>query len=473
MPISSPGLASGIDIQGIVSKLVALERAPLAPLQQQAAGFQSKLSIYGTIKSMVSALGDAAAKLADTKSWDLVRGASTAPDRVGISVAAGTAPTSMSVEVQSLARAQSNASTAVPAGSAIGSGTLSIQLGSWATGDFVAGSAAAVNVVVEAGDTLSAIATKMNAANAGISATVLRDASGERLLVRSRDTGADLGFRIQATDDDGVNTDGAGLSRLAYDRVAGNFHGMALSQAGVNAQATVNNVPISSASNTVRDALPGITLNLSQVTTSPVELTVLNDKDGMRKNIQAFVDAYNAINGMLATATKYDPDTKVAGSLQGDSTAVGLQNALRGMMRSFTPGGEFTTLADIGIDIKSGGKMSVDSTKLGKALDNPQAVQNLFNADHVDPTAQGFGEKLKTFAEGFAGASGTLTSRSESLREAAKRNTKEQEKVNERAVRAESRYLKQYNAMDAMVGQLNSLNAFVSQQIAQWNKSTG
>ena len=109
---------------------------------------------------------------------------------------------------------------------------------------------------------------------------------------------------------------------------------------------------------------------------------------------------------------------------------------------------------------------------LSSALDNPAAVQNLFNADSVDPTAQGFGEKLKTFAEGFSGASGTLTSRTESLRAAVTRNTREQDNVIARAARAETRYLRQYNAMDAMVGQLNSLNSFITQQIAQWNKST-
>lgn len=142
------------------------------------------------------------------------------------------------------------------------------------------------------------------------------------------------------------------------------------------------------------------------------------------------------------------------------------------MMRSVTPGGAFTTLADIGIEIKSGGKMSINSTKLGAALDNPEAVQNLFNADHTDPTAQGFGEKLKSFAEGFSGASGTLTARTDSLRAAVKRNTVQQDTVIARAARAETRYLKQYNAMDAMVGQLNSLNSFVTQQIAQWNKAS-
>jgi flagellar hook-associated protein 2 len=473
MAISSPGLASGLDVKSIVSQLVALERAPLVPLQQSAAGLQSKLSIYGTIKSMVSALGDAAKKLADPKAWELVKGGSTAPDKVGITVAAGTAPTSMSIEVQSLAKAQSNASVALPAGSPAGSGTLSIQLGSWSTGDFVAGSAAAVEVSIEAGDSLTTIASKINAGRAGVNATVLRDASGERLLVRSNSTGADMGFRMQATDDDGVNNDAAGLSRLAYDGAGGIFHGMALSQAGANAQATVNNVPITSASNTVTDALPGVTLNLSQVTTAPVELTVLNDKEGMRKNVQAFVDAYNAINSMLSTATKYDPDTKVAGSLQGDSTAVGLQNALRGMMRSVTPGGDFTRLLDIGIEIKSGGTMSIDATKLDTALGNPVALKDLFTADTGNATTQGFGRKMEAFATGLLSANGLVTGRSEALKNSATRNTKEQEKVVERAARAEVRLLAQYNAMDAAVGKLNGLNAFVTQQITLWNRNTG
>jgi flagellar hook-associated protein 2 len=473
MAISSPGLASGLDVKSIVSQLVALERAPLVPLQQTAAGLQSKLSIYGTIKSMVSALGDAAKKLADPKAWDLVKGGSTAPDKVGITVAAGTAPTSMSIEVQALARAQSNASVALPAGSAAGSGTLSIQLGSWSTGNFVAGTADAVEVAIEAGDSLTTIASKINAGRAGVNATVLRDASGERLLVRSNSTGEDMGFRIQATDDDGVNNDAAGLSRLAFDGAGGIFHGMALSQAGANAQATVNNVPITSASNTVTDALPGITLNLSQVTTAPVELTVINDKEGMRKNIQTFVDAYNAINSMLSTATKYDPDTKVAGSLQGDATAVGLQNALRGMMRSVTPGGDFTRLLDIGIEIKSGGTMSIDATKLDAAMANPAALKDLFTADTGSATTQGFGRKMEAFATGLLSANGLVTGRSEALKNSATRNTKEQEKVVERAARAEVRLLAQYNAMDAAVGKLNGLNAFVSQQITLWNRNTG
>ena len=332
---------------------------------------------------------------------------------------------------------------------------LSIQIGNWAGGSFAAGAAAAVPVTVAATDTLSDIATKINNADAGVSATVLRDASGERLLVRSSTTGEVNGFQITATDDDGNNTDAAGLSRLAYGGTSGAMHGMSLSQAGANAQATVNSVPISSATNTISDALPGITLNLNKVTTGPVEVGVLQDKDGIRKNLQAFVDAYNAINNMLVTATKYDPDTKTAGSLQGDSTAVGLQNALRRMMGSVTPGGDFQRLSDIGITIKTGGVMSIDNTKLDKAMENPAALQRLFANESSIATEKGFGFKVKAFADGITSDNGLVTTRTEVLRTAITRNGKEQDKINERATRAEARFLAQYNAMDAAVGQLS------------------
>lgn len=468
MPITSPGLASGLDVQSIVSQLVALERRPLAPLQQQAASFQSKLSVFGSIKSMVSALGDAASKLTTANAWDGVRAMSTS-DAVGASARAGTAPTSMSIEVQSLAKAQSNASTAVAQGGTVGSGSLSIQLGSWSGNSFTAGSGAAVNVAIGASDTLGDIATKINQAKAGVNATVLRDASGERLLVRSEKTGVANGFQITATDDDGNNTDAAGLSRLAYTSSGTGTAGMSLSQAGADAQATVNNVPITSASNTVSDALPGITLTLSKVTTGPVEVVVSRDRDTIRKNLQGFVDAYNAINNLLTTSTRYDPDTKVAGSLQGDSTAVGLQTSLRRMMGSVTPGGDFQRLSDVGITIKTGGVMSIDSSKLDKAIDNPEALRRLFANDSAVATDKGFGLKVKAFADALVASNGMVSARADGLRSSITRNGKEQDKVNERATRAEARYLAQYNAMDAAVGQLNGLSAFVNQQVTLWN----
>src|SRR3990167_9070181 len=468
--ISSPGIGSGLGVQSIVSQLVALEKAPLKQLQTQATSFQTKLSTYGTIKSQFSALGDAAAKLASPNGWSSVTATSSNSAAIGVTVAAGAPATSLTMAVQQLAKAQSTASSAVATGSGVGSGSMTIELGAWSGSSFTAGSGTPVSVTINPGeDSLAEIAAKINDADAGVSATVLKDASGERLLVRSKETGLENGFRITVADDDGNDTDASGLSRLAFD--VGNANGMSSSQSAQNALATINGVSISSASNRLADTLPGMTLQLSQVTTEPVEIEVSSDTEAVSANVQAFVDAYNTINTTLATATRYDATTKVAGALQGDSTATGLHNALRSMMRSITANSPYTRLADVGIELQTGGKLSIDSEKFDAALADMDGLKSLFTIETGANTTEGFGRKIQAFAKGLVDAEGLVGNKTTALQASIKRNGVEQDKVNDRALRAQARYLAQYNAMDAAVGKLNGLSAFVSQQITLWNKS--
>ena len=469
--ISSPGIGSGIDVQTIVSQLVALEKAPLAQLEKQASSIQTKLSSYGSIKSQVSALGDAAAKLAGSGGWNAVTASSSNPSAIGVTATAGAPPTSLTMEVTQLAKAQSTASTAVATGAGVGSGSLTIELGSWNAGSFTAGAGAPVSVTINAGeDTLAEIAAKINDADAGVSATVLKDASGERLLLRSRDTGLENGFRITATDDDGNHTDASGLSRLSFDGVSAT--GTSQTQAGQNALASVNGVSITSASNRLTDTLPGMTIQLSQVTTAPVAIDVSTDLEAIRTNVKTFVDTYNALASNLATLTKYDAGSKTAGTLQGDSSAVGLQTALRGMMRSVTASSPFTRLSEVGIEMQTGGTLKLDSKKFDTALASPEAVRNLFTVDTGNAVTQGFGLKMKAFTDGLLSATGLVSSRTAALQKSLDRNEREQDRVEDRAARAEVRYLAQYNAMDANVAKFNALNTFVSQQITLWNKSS-
>lgn len=468
--ISSPGIASGLDIQSIVSQLVALEKAPLTQLKTQATSLQTKLSTMGTIKSQVSALGDAAAKLSKASGWDPVKATSSNPSAVGVTVKAGAPATSITMEVQNLAKAQSTASAAVTTGTAMGTGSMTIELGQWSGSSFTAGSGTPVTIDIEAGDdSLSEIAAKINESDAGVSATVLRDASGERLLVRSKATGEENAFRITVADDDGDDTDAAGLSRLAFG--VGNANGMSRSQSAENAQATINGVPITSASNTLSGTLTGMTIQLSQETTAPVNIDVTNDTEAIRSNVKAFVDAYNTLNTTLTSALRYDEATKTAGPLQGDATTVGLQNALRGMMRSVSASTPYSRLSDVGIELKSGGKLEIDATKMDAALDNLDDLKALFTSTSNEATATGFGWKIKNFAEGLIDADGTVSNKTDALKASIKRNSLDQDRVNEKAARSEKRLLAQYNAMDAAVGSLNGLSAFVSQQIIMWNKS--
>ena len=467
--ISSPGIGSGLDVQSIVSQLVAIERTPLTQLQKQVSTFQTKLSSYGTIKSQVSALGEAANKLATSSGWNAVTASSSNASAVSVTAQSGAPASSLTIAVQQLAKAQSTASSAVANDTAIGGGTMTIELGNWSTGSFVAGGASPVSITIEPGaDTLSEIAAQINDTDSGVSATVLKDASGERLLLQSKETGEENGFRITVADDDGNNTDGTGLSRLAFN--TGLTNGTTKTQTATNSLATVNGVSIENASNTLDESLSGLNIQLSQVTTEPVLLTVQTDTDAVKANVKAFVDAYNALSSNLSNATKYDSDTKKAGVLQGDSTAVGLQNAMRSMMRSVTSSSPFSQLSDIGLEMQKGGTLKIDDTKFDATLTNLKGVRALFGEVTGDDATEGFGLKLKKFTDALNAADGLMSNKTEGIQRLIDRNNNDQDRINDRVSRVEKRLLAQYNAMDMAVGKLSSLNSFVTQQIALWNK---
>lgn len=466
--ISSPGIGSGLDVQSIVSQLVALERAPIKQLQTQATSLQTRLSTFGTIKSQMSALESAASKLAIPSSWNVVTASSSGNTAVSATANAGAATGSYSIEVQQLARAQSTVSTPVATGTSMGSGSLSIAIGRWVGGSFTSPADPVTIEVLPGEDSLSAIAAKINSTGAGVTASVLRDASGERLLLQSRETGESAGFSISATNNDG-SAEGEGLSRLAFDETS--TGGSSLAQSARNAEATINGVAITSASNRLSDTLPGLSLQLSQVTTQPVEVIVTTDREGLRKDIEAFVSAYNAINTTLTSALRGGEGAGKGGALQGDSTAVGLQNALRGMMRSVSASEPFSRLVDVGIELKTGGRLDIDSKRLNSALDNPQGLRGLFTVNTGTPTTEGFGLKVRSFARGLLDIDGLITSRSDAIQSAIRRNSDQQERLNDRVGNIEKRLLAQYTALDTKLAGLGGLSAYVSQQVTLWNRN--
>ena len=163
MAISATGVGSGLDVNSIVTQLVAIEKQPLTQLQTKATTFQSQLSLYGKVKSQASALGDAAALLAGPSGWNTQKASSSNASAVSVVASSTAVSTSLAVGVQQLARAQSTASAGVAAGTAVGAaGTLTLQLGTWAGAGFTAGSSAAVAVTISATDTVTSIASKIN-----------------------------------------------------------------------------------------------------------------------------------------------------------------------------------------------------------------------------------------------------------------------------------------------------------------------
>ena len=351
---------------------------------------------------------------------------------------------------------------------------------------FTAASGSAdVSVVVTASDTVTTLADKINAANAGVVATVFKDGTGERLLLRSKSTGSDSGFRVQVADADTTNTNNSGLSRFAYDPQTAAF-GMGSSgipaQYGQDAKARINGLAVTSKTNTLADNVPGVTINLSATTTTgygtpgevkvPITMSVSENVTAAVKNVQDFITAYNALASNLADVTKYDAATKTPSIFQGDSSMVGLQSILRNMIGSISNGSVYKRLNDVGIERQIDGTLTMNTTKLSAAANNGTELAKLFTTNNKDTQTNGFALKFASFAKGALASGGVVVSKAAALQKQLDTNGVDQTRVNDRAAAFEARLRKQYSALDAKMASLNALNAYVSQQITTWNKSS-
>ncbi|MNZ92557.1 Flagellar hook-associated protein 2 [compost metagenome] len=335
----------------------------------------------------------------------------------------------------------------------------------------VDGKPATVNVEITAQeDSLAKIAAKINQANAGVTATVLRDHTGERLSLQSNATGANAGFSIAV-----AQTTGTGLEQFAYDGTdaAVGVVGMSRSREAVDTLATINGIEMRSRNNTFTDVAEGVNLTVAKAmadTEAPVRITIKNDAATAKAAIKNLVDSYNALSGAMSIMTAYDPATKTAGTLQGDSTAGNLQAALRRMLSG--PGGQggaFSSLSQMGLEFQSDGSLKMDDTKLDKALEDSAGMTQFFAADLPGTDQDGWAVRLKDFTTGLLSSEGVFATKDTSFKESIKRNTKDQERVVERASAVEKRLLAQYTRLDMTMANLSALDNYVSQQVTSWN----
>lgn len=460
--ISSTGIGSGLDVKSIVSQLVALESKPLEKLQSRNSSLNTQISTWGTVKSQLSAVQDAAQKLMGLSSWNARALKSSNETAVTGTAAEGATVGSFAVNVTRLAQAQSTRmASSISATNTFSAGRLDISLDSSGT---------AIRVDISNGDSLSAIASKINrTANVGVTATVIKTSETEQQLVmRSNNTGASMGFKVKAFDGSGTPiTDGTGLGALAYnDGVS--TGGMMLTQPGLDATAKIEGIDVTSASNTLTDAVPGLTLNLLQTGTSTV--TVSNDTKPAKDAIDGFVKAYNAVVSNLNTLTRYDAGTKTAGSLQGDGTAVGLLNTLKNMVGATGPAGTtYSRLSDVGLELQRDGTLTTNTTKLTAALANPADLKTFFSDVGTTSTDTGMARRFYDYAFGATGTGGVVSSRNNALQQTIERNKSDMDRMQARINKTEERLYKTYGALDGKMASLNAMNSYVTQQISAWS----
>jgi len=403
--ISSAGIGSGLDIEGIISSLMAAERLPLNKVSTERTAINTKISIYGIIKNSFADLKTATDKLTNLSNLNPLKATSTDDKVVSATASSANAKGSYSIEVSQLAKAQSVATLGVAtADTVVGTGSLTITLGSYDsnTNTFTDNAdKTPVTINIGAGQqTLEGVRQAINEADAGVTASIVNDGAGSRLVLTSKDTGAVNGFKLEVADDDGNNTNVAGLSRLAYDptALAGSGKNADTLQAAQNANFTINNLPVSKASNSVSDAVEGLTLNLKAVTTTPINLEVGLDDAALKTTLDGFVTAYNKIRGNLKD--QQQKDATLSRETTPSSLERGLRNILREQVAQYGIG-----LSDIGLSFDKDGVLSLNKSKLDTAVAaDPAILEKVFSntATTTDARVKFLGATSKTLEGTFA-----------------------------------------------------------------------
>ncbi len=414
MGISSAGIGSGLDVNGIVTSLMAIEQKPLTDVTTQKTAYQSQISAYGTLKSALSTFQTAVSALSTASKFN-AQTVTSGDSSVFTATTDGSATLGdYAVTVSQLAKSQKLSLTGFANTSdTIGTGTLTISFGSYdSVGNTFTANAAKTDVAIpitSANNTLAGVRDAINASNSSVSATIVNDGTTNRLVITSKDTGEVNSLKISVADDDGNNTDAAGLSQLAYDPTAGVGSGknMTEMQTAKNALLNIDGIAVVKASNTITDAISGMTLNL--LTTSggnSVSLGVASNKDVVKASVTAFVDAYNKLDTTLRSLTNFDPTGKASGALLGDATARSVINQVKKVMtNTITSSGTITSLSQIGVGFQASGQLALDSTKLTSALaSNFSDIATLFttSAKATDPQITYSGSTSKTLAGTYA-----------------------------------------------------------------------
>jgi flagellar hook-associated protein 2 len=413
--LSSPGIGSGLDVQGIVDKLMQVESQPLNDLDTQETKVQSQISAYGTLKSALASLQTAVHALATPAPFQSTKATVANTNVASATTSAGAVAGRYSLEVSALAQNQKLASNGfATVGDTVGSGTLTFTFGTFAGGTFTPNASAGSRTVTIAPgqSSLAGIRDAVNAANIGVTASIINDgsANGQRLVFTSTATGADQSLKITAADDDGNDTDAAGLSQIAFDpsAAAGSGKNLTQTQAAQDAAFTLDGLAITSSSNAVDDVIAGVTLNLAGTNVgSPTSISVAQDTAPATTAVQSFVAAYNALQTTITNLTKYDATNNQASVLTGDSTVRLVQSQMRALIGGAVSGASATlnTLSSVGITTQSDGTLALDTTKFNAALaSDPSSVSRLFSSTAVTSDALvGFGSAgSKTVAGTYA-----------------------------------------------------------------------
>lgn len=443
--ISSAGIGSGLDVNGLVTQLVAAERAPT---DQRFAKIESttkaQISAFGAVRSGLAGL-ESALKKFDGTGADLGRKVAVGAD-AGFTASAGATASigSYRIGVEALATAHKLQSAAAASDAQIGHGTLTIGFG---------GAAPLEVAIAEGKGTLADIRDAINrqAGGNGVSATVVRGDGGDVLLLSSTKAGTGGALTITASG-------GAGLGVLATSGGT-----MTTATAAADAKVVIDGITRTHSGNQLTDAITGITLDLTQARpgeTFPLDVSA--DVSPLKAGLLTLISSYNTALGAMRTQSAAGGEGKIAGALSGDAAPRSIMQSLRSMVSS-----NYADLAALGFKTAVDGSLSMDGAKFDKAIaEDPAAVARLFGGE------ANLGKSLRAALTSYIGTDGMLAGRTTTLDNRIKQLGTQREAFEVRIGRVEEAYRRQFTALDAMMARMQSTSSFLNQQLAQFSKQT-
>ncbi len=438
--LSVPGLGSGLDVNGIVTSLMAVERQPLKQLETQKKTFDAQLSGYGQLKSSLSGFQKAMKDLSTVDKFKVYSASSSATSVLTASASSAAAPGTYSIVVTQLAQAHKMASglTGIANETTTTGATGTLQIGAGVD---------TFSVVIDGtNNTLAGIRDAINNAstNTGVTATILNvdDGAGgteSRLVLTSNETGTTNSLTVS-------DVSGNVAATLSMATITG--------KSAQDSIITVDGYTVTGASNSVTGAIQGVTLSL--VAAGSSTLTVAYDTAAVKDSVKAFVDAYNSLRSTVSILKD--------GTLDGDNTLLSVQSLLRDTLNTEPTGltTALTTLSQIGIKTERNGNLSLNTTELDTALASDYAGVAELMADDD----QGYAFRLEAVASDMLDLDGLIDTRTDGINERIDTLEDRMGNMEYRLELIEKRYRSQFAALDSMLAQLQSTSNFLSQQLS-------
>jgi len=450
------GAGSGIDTQSLASSLVDAERAPRqAAIDKNIKKNEAVVSGMAALKFMISNLKTAFDDLKDVSDYKTMAVSNSLSTVVGAAANSTASAGSHSVLVSTLSapqRTSGSTAFATTTTSLNGGDEMTLTLGGTA---FSSGTTITVAV---GKDTPQGMVDAINAADVGLSAYLINtgDASTPYKIVVSGETGADNAFTIAATDTLSGDTTSSG-----FDFSSTNL------QSAVDAALTVDGVSITSSSNTVTDAIPGVTLTLKSTSSTAVALDINNDTTAAKAKINALVTAYNDVNALMTEVTNPASTMETyGGTLVGNSTVRTLRDQIRSLVTaqsSTAPSSDLAYLHNLGVEVDKTGKLTVNTVKLDLAMDTDfsNTVKLLSGnqeqlSEYDTTTNAGIAGDASRTLLAMLKSTGTMSKESSNATARVSKYEDDLAALDERMSRLLARYTKQFAAMDSIVGQTKS-----------------